>query len=74
MFASIMRPEILDIFEQQHGRLSPVNDFREVKEQGSLSSVLETVGSAETVFLGNARNRKRLAGKPGRQQIVVGDG
>ena len=72
--AFVVRLQILHILQQQNRRPMFLNDGCQMKEQCSLRPIFETVFAAETFFLGNTCQRKRLAGKPGGQHIVRRNG
>src|SRR5262249_50028546 len=45
----------------------------DIEEQRSLGVATESVWPAECILLGDSGNRKRLARKSGKQQVVLGD-
>ncbi len=69
----VMGYQVLDVF-QQKGTWSFRCDYTcNIKEQGSLSLILKTVSTPESIFLGHACDGERLAGESSEKYIVVGN-
>jgi hypothetical protein len=70
-FAAVVALEVFDVFQHENRRAARVKDPHHVEKQRPLGIAGKTVGAAEGVFLGNARQREGLAGKAGQQHVML---
>ena len=66
----VMAPQVPDILQQKHLGLVVLDDLGNIVEERALCIVEEPVRPAESVLLGNAGQRERLARKAGKKHIM----
>src|SRR5215210_6401681 len=70
--AAIVPGQVLDVFEEQHGRRGRglVNDPSDLEEQVPALLILEAVLTAQAQLLADARDAEWLAREPGSENVV----
>lgn len=69
----VMPNKVLHIFQHEGGRLVVIENFGDGEEEVSLLFVLKAVLAAQTIFLGDAREAERLAGKAAAEDVELRD-
>ena len=68
----IMAFQVFNVLQYKDGRPAGSDNSDHIKEQRSLGSTRETVGPAQRIFLRYPGERKRLARKARKQDVVIG--
>jgi len=71
--ALVVAFEVFHVLQQERGRPVVHQDAKDIEKQRTLRLIIKAMRTSEGILFGHTRNRERLTGKPGYENIVFGN-